>query len=84
MGDDEKRDASRARVERLVTAWKDDGASYSTEASNRWSRRVSKHIVELHSQEIGNGLLHMFSMTEAERALQRPGFLSQTITLTNR
>jgi ATP-binding cassette, subfamily G (WHITE), member 8 (sterolin 2) len=82
MGDDEKRDASRARVERLITAWKDDGASYTAETSNRWGGRVSK--VELHSQEIGNGLLHMFSTKEDERALQRPGLLSQTITLTRR
>jgi hypothetical protein len=87
MGDDAKRDASRAQVERLVNAWKDGGKAYSVEKSVRWSRRISKEVAPAPTKDFaahGAALKAFFNADEGDSALCRPGLVSQTISLTSR
>lgn len=85
-GDDQKREASLARVGRLVNAWKTDGDAYSIEKSQRWSRRL---LNEPASKEKGEdfadkALKKFLNSTTDDAALRRPGLIKQTITLTSR
>jgi hypothetical protein len=87
MGDEEKVEASKARVQRLVNAWKENGASYGAENSVRWSRRVSKDVQSEEKYDLlaaSQTLKNFFHISDEDRALRRPGILSQTITLTSR
>lgn len=87
-GDDEKRELGRARVERLTTAWKNDGAAYSIEKSQRWSRRLLNDLVnkEKTTEDFADKTLRRFLNPTAagDPALRRASLLSQTITLTSR
>lgn len=88
MGDEAKRDASRAQVERLVKTWKEDGKAYSADKSARWSRRISREPLATPSKDLaahGTAALRaFFNADEGDAALRRPGLISQTISLTSR
>ena len=86
IGDDEKREASKARVDRLITAWKENGAKYSADKSKRWTRREKEsRVATPEPATAGNqALKRLFSSTDEDSALRRPGMVSQTLTLANR
>lgn len=87
MGDDAKRDGSRARVERLVNAWKEGGKAYGADKSVRWSRRVNREVEAASTMDLaahGAALKAFFNADEGHSALRRPGLISQTISLTSR
>jgi len=86
IGEDEKLDASRARVQRLVRAWKERGAAYAAEPSMEQDvngRQLEKtgpeqgqpETIELESVYSGHGIVP---------ALRRPGLIAQTRVLTRR
>ncbi|CAG7851806.1 ABC transporter G family member 6 Short=ABC transporter ABCG.6; Short=AtABCG6; AltName: Full=White-brown complex homolog protein 6; Short=AtWBC6 [Serendipita indica DSM 11827] len=85
IGEDEKREASKARVERLVTAWKENGAKYSADKSKRWTRREKESRVATPEPTAANqSLKRFFSSKDGDPALRRPGMVSQTLTLLSR
>jgi len=87
MGDDAKREASRARVERLVDAWAQDGKAYSADNSPKRSRPVSGEVGQTPTKDMTAQcatLKAFFNADEGDVALQRPGLISQTIALTSR
>jgi len=84
IGDDARRDASRARVERLVNEWKQNGRSHSTEKSSGWSRREVELALTRNLTAHGTALNAFFSADEGGAALRRLGLISQTVILTSR
>ncbi|KAG8836185.1 hypothetical protein FRC17_009528 [Serendipita sp. 399] len=86
VGDESKIDASKARVERLINTWREDGDAYSMEKGIRWSRRISKEIGKaVDVQTSTNSTLKAFFMArEGDSSLRRPGVFVQTLTLTSR
>lgn len=88
IGEDEKRDASRARVQRLVQAWKDRGAAYVAEPLKEQTEQIngqqSEEAGEEQEQPKKIEINRIYSGHSTDPALRRPGLITQTGALTGR
>ena len=83
---DEKRDASRARVQRLVQAWKDRGTAYAAEPLKAQTVQVNAKQAENVGEEQAETieLKRIYSGHSTDHGLRRAGLIAQTRALTSR
>ena len=87
VGEDEKRDASRARVQRLIQAWKERGAIYAAEPPTQQDSQVNGQQSETTGEQEQPGTIELkriHSGHSTDPALRRPGTIAQTRALTGR